>query len=305
MSLTQVTSTMLSGVPIQVSTNGAITTINANNTPVITSNGTTTTISANNTQTVFIDANNFVGVGLSNPSAFTNRPGTALNVYSTVGNLGLIGNRNGAYNQATITGYANTALSGAVSPYIGEITFANSGSSANNNYGGEIDFYVKALNSNTVYTAANMLSTGIVSFPQGITFSGNPGGGTQGTLNDYEVGTWTPGLLSDSTAASNYTTQTGYYIKIGKQVTLWFNVRASTIPSGTYMRISGLPFSVGTSGTGYQSLNVTSGSGLIPIFLETYLGTSNQAFQTASGYANPSSYATLTIGGVYTYTAST
>ena len=111
-------------------------------------------------------------------------------------------------------------------------------------------------------------------------------------------------MLSDSTAPSGYTVQTGYYIKIGKQVTCWFAVAPTTVPSGSYLRMNGLPFSVGTSGTGYQSLNYQNGSGKSPIFLETYLGTNQQAFQIATGFANPSSFSNIAIGGVYTYIAS-
>lgn len=147
------------------------------------------------------------------------------------------------------------------------------------------------------------LSTTPATSGTGITFPATQSASTDAnTLDDYEEGTWTPQLLSDATGASNYTTQVGYYRKIGGQVTVWFAVSASTIPAGTYLRINGLPFSVASSGTGYQGLNYGS-SGKTPIYLETYIGTSGQAFQTASGYANPASFAGVGIGGVYTYCA--
>lgn len=70
------------------------------------------------------------------------------------------------------------------------------------------------------------------------------------TLDDYEEGTWTPvltfGTPGDLSVA--YTTQTGQYVKIGKQVTLSLQILTSafthTTASGT-CRITGAPFSPG------------------------------------------------------------
>jgi hypothetical protein len=160
--------------------------------------------------------------------------------------------------------------------------------------------YMAAMNQYGIGVGDAIPSSGFgVTFPSTQSPSSN-----SNTLDDYEEGTWTPSLLSDGNAASNYSSQVGYYRKIGSQVTLWLYVQAGTIPSGSYVRMAGLPFSVNMSGTGYQVLDYTSGSGKLPIFLETYIGTSGQAFQIAAGYANPSSFAGVGIGGVYTYVAS-
>lgn len=74
-------------------------------------------------------------------------------------------------------------------------------------------------------------------------------------LDDYEEGTWTPVIGgSGGTAGQTYTTQVGYYQKIGKRVTLDFNVvlsAAGTI-TGT-PQIQGLPFTSITA-SGYKAI---------------------------------------------------
>jgi hypothetical protein len=65
------------------------------------------------------------------------------------------------------------------------------------------------------------------------------------TLDDYEEGTWTPNV--NGSASGTFTTKVGTYVKIGKQVTIWF--RCDTGNSGTggaTQYIDGLPFNVGT-----------------------------------------------------------
>lgn len=59
------------------------------------------------------------------------------------------------------------------------------------------------------------------------------------TLNDYEVGTWTPSVGTGTTV---YSVQQGYYTKIGRAVTVIFNLGISTIGDGSSGTISGLPF---------------------------------------------------------------
>lgn len=67
------------------------------------------------------------------------------------------------------------------------------------------------------------------------------------TLDDYEEGTWTPVLTAATVGdlSVGYAAQAGRYIKIGKMVTVWFDVQLNsftyTTASGN-MRISGLPF---------------------------------------------------------------
>ena len=65
-------------------------------------------------------------------------------------------------------------------------------------------------------------------------------------LDDYEEGTWTPNIRNNG-ATATWTTQQGRYVKIGQQVTVWFNADGGTAPrsgggSGELI-MTGLPFS--------------------------------------------------------------
>jgi hypothetical protein len=78
----------------------------------------------------------------------------------------------------------------------------------------------------------------------GIDFSASAGGGaTSSLLDDYEEGTWTPSFTLDSgsaTASSN----TGSYVKIGKQVTVTLTITFSVPSAANVNDITGLPFTV-------------------------------------------------------------
>jgi hypothetical protein len=97
------------------------------------------------------------------------------------------------------------------------------------------------------------------------TFSSNPvvsGGAIQfpatqvpsadaNALDDYEEGTWTPGIsFGNGTTGLTYTVQTGSYTKIGRAVLLQGHVALSAKGSSTgQARITGLPFSAAGIGT--------------------------------------------------------
>ena len=74
----------------------------------------------------------------------------------------------------------------------------------------------------------------------GIDFSADPSaaGMTSELLDDYEEGTWTPSIGGTAT----YTTQVGSYTKIGRQVTLWFDLTINVLGTGSTEFISGVPF---------------------------------------------------------------
>ena len=88
------------------------------------------------------------------------------------------------------------------------------------------------------------LTTGnlIVASGQGIDFSATPGTGTSELFNDYEEGTWTPTVGG----TSNYAIQKGSYIKVGRLVTVNFDMEIILLGTGSTVAISGLPFTVGT-----------------------------------------------------------
>ncbi|UOF81586.1 hypothetical protein [Bacteriophage sp.] len=96
---------------------------------------------------------------------------------------------------------------------------------------------------NGITSAGNItMSTG------GITFNANAGGGTQATLSDYEIGTFTGTLTGASTNPTTPITSTGTYIKVGKQVTVGiaFSNVDTTGASGSLV-VTGLPFATHAS----------------------------------------------------------
>lgn len=73
----------------------------------------------------------------------------------------------------------------------------------------------------------------------GITFPGTQSASTNAnTLDDYEEGTWTPNVGGNATYISRY----GRYVKIGKQVSIQFEIRIDTLGTGSTQTMSGLPF---------------------------------------------------------------
>jgi len=84
------------------------------------------------------------------------------------------------------------------------------------------------------------------------------------TLDDYEEGTWTPSLWGYTTLGTfTPTNQSGFYIKIGRKVTVWFRVSGTVSGASTdYLTVNGLPFTnsndVGRSESG-GSISYLSG----------------------------------------------
>jgi hypothetical protein len=87
------------------------------------------------------------------------------------------------------------------------------------------------------------LSTGnlVVSNGKGIDFSATPGTGTSELFDDYEEGTFTPTLQGATT--TTYTTQTGRYTIIGRQVFFQCEIQINSLGNGsnnTFI-LNGLP----------------------------------------------------------------
>ena len=100
---------------------------------------------------------------------------------------------------------------------------------------------------------------------KGIDFSATSGTGTSELLADYEEGDWTPTYTGSSTAgATTYTTQTGRYTKVGRAVSVSFQVGVSAATGTGDIRIGGFPFtanaSVGFTGA-LMADNLNWGSG--------------------------------------------
>jgi hypothetical protein len=118
---------------------------------------------------------------------------------------------------------------------------------------------------------------------KGIDFSANPNpaGMTSELLDDYETGTFTPVWQSTATLPTlSYSTQSGYYVKIGRVVHFWIRIFMSSWGGGGgsgNIRIGGLPFTSSTDSnhdgplcqvtTSYSpSTNATWPSGVTQIF---------------------------------------
>jgi hypothetical protein len=126
---------------------------------------------------------------------------------------------------------------------------------------------------------------------QGIDFSATPGTGTSELFADYEEGTWTPSVGGTAT----YTSQTGTYTKIGRQVTVLAFMTIDTIGTGSTGSISGLPFTVGSQNGGgsigyfsnpatvstWQTVSPDTGATSLSVY---WLATASTAPNNATGW---------------------
>ena len=92
----------------------------------------------------------------------------------------------------------------------------------------------------------------------GITFPATQSASSDAnTLDDYEEGTWTPSVGGNAT----YSQQVGRYTKVGRIVTISFDLGVSTLGTGSANTISGLPFAQG-SGTVRSGITIPYYAGL-------------------------------------------
>jgi hypothetical protein len=92
-----------------------------------------------------------------------------------------------------------------------------------------------------VGTTTRTANGGVLQISNGITFPATQSACTDpNTLDDYEEGTWTPGLGGAATAT--YTSRTGTYTKIGNRVILFFEIRLATLSGSGTTWLTGGPF---------------------------------------------------------------
>lgn len=188
------------------------------------------------TEKLRVTYNGLVGIGITNPGAMSSSADDL--VVSTSGDTGI------------------TILSGSTNK--GNIYFANAVGSSYNNGAIEYDQNAKAMNfysygASYAYYAFHAGSTENIRFPYtgGITFNGDTAAAN--ALDDYEEGTFT-GTLNWHTDATNTSTtnassnHTGYYRKVGSLVYFYIVVTTSSTANYVYKSITGLPFTVGSSG---------------------------------------------------------
>jgi hypothetical protein len=108
-------------------------------------------------------------------------------------------------------------------------------------------FEISAAGDATVSTGNLVIGTS----GKGIDFSATSGSGTSELLADYEEGTWTP--VDGSGAGLVYAAATGYYTKIGRIVTVVFNVTYPATADASAARVGGLPFTAANTGSGLSN----------------------------------------------------
>jgi len=103
---------------------------------------------------------------------------------------------------------------------------------------------------------------------KGIDFSATPGTGTSELFNDYEEGIWTPVLVFGAGSTGiTYTTQQGRYTKVGRTVTIRFEIALSSKGTSTgEASITGLPFAAANLNSFsvylYSNFNATYKAGI-------------------------------------------
>jgi hypothetical protein len=142
----------------------------------------------------------------------------------------------------------------------------------------------------------------------GITFTGTQTASADAnTLDDYEEGTWTPAISGDGTlfAGTTYTARQGNYVKIGRQVTVMFDIGVSVVGTRTgNASVNGLPFPIQNtadlSGGGgslglcqnlasafvYQGIYPQNNSSFLYILAKTGAGSDSFILSSTSFYQN-------------------
>ncbi len=122
--------------------------------------------------------------------------------------------------------------------------------SASNIYSPDQSKYIEVKNTGTSITGTLSTSDNLIqgTAAKGINFTANTGaaGMTSQLLNWYEEGTFTPAITTSNADAtvSSYTSQKGFYTRIGSQVFCSIQLRANLSAAGTgNPRITGLPYS--------------------------------------------------------------
>jgi len=154
---------------------------------------------------------------------------------------------------------------------------------------------------------------GCLQLKSGITFPATQVASSDAnTLDDYEEGTWVPTVGGTST----YTAQSASYIKVGRLVTVSFDMKILLLGTGSTTTISGLPFVVGSSTSPkFEQCNGAAGyveSLAVNVYSITFNGSANTStinstsMNTLGGTANvnPAIYGNGTrVQGTVTYMA--
>jgi hypothetical protein len=103
-------------------------------------------------------------------------------------------------------------------------------------------------------TSGMLYANSGIAFPASQSSSANPN-----VLDDYEEGSWLPDVIGGSTAGvATYDSRQSYYIKIGRFVSLYMNLRWTNHTGTGEIQINNLPFAV-ESYAGYGAISYNAG----------------------------------------------
>ena len=263
-----------SGNPVAVATGSAgqvLTSAGAGAPPTFAAGGATLSGSTNNTVATVTGANALVG------EANLTFDGSLLNVNggSTNGNV-LKTTTSGDNNYLAID---NTSTGGV------EWVLNSSGNGSGNGGG---NFAIQGPDSNTARVMVH--SNGVTSFNNGIALGVGTANTASNVLDDYEEGTFTPGIkISNSTTGISLGTAAGHYTKIGNRAIVNMEIALSSKGSNTgNVSLINLPFT--TSNDNYQTAyvyndRVSSPNGDVQAYVLTN-GTSINFYQTRTDGTN-------------------
>ena len=162
-----------------------------------------------------------------------------------------------------------------------------------------------------VEIGGTLVNTGLITASAGIAIGGT---GSVNTLDDYEEGTWNPTLASSGGTDSSRTyasTPVGTYVKVGKLVTLTFEIAcnaAGSLGTGEAV-IKGIPFTPDQKGSGTfaKASAFAAAKNAVSLSVETnnvkvYLMQSAGESTTVLGYIAPSGWGTPSVWGTMQYT---
>ena len=139
------------------------------------------------------------------------------------------------------------------------------------------------------------------------------GTGSSNKLDDYEEGTFLPGITYGGTSAT-MSNQGGQYVKIGRLVHAWFRTTTSNLNSGTGdIRLTNLPFTASGDLSYYHGcvqgnsyMNLPTGAGSIQPYVEQNTTVARLLYMTNTSHADIT-HSTLpvnaTLFGMVTYSA--
>lgn len=143
--------------------------------------------------------------------------------------------RTGGQTQVSLI--SDTDQSGAI--YFGDTASTARGVIEYNHTGDYMRFYTSGSERVRIH------GDGTLAVPNGILLDpGQLSGSATNILDEYEEGDWTPTItFGGNNSGMGFTSRDGFYIKIGRQVTCWFQITLSSKGSSTGVaKIDNLPF---------------------------------------------------------------